>query len=426
MDEGRRAAIDGLIGALARTAEVAVRGGKPAEAAELFGQAASLARNLLADVPANEAYQRGLGGLLFMLAGALKILGQHDEAIAALTEAEGVYGLVRAADAEFLIADVRLGRVQPHAATGACLSALTDAQAAVMTYVLAVDTGRVDDCYRSTAWTLLLACDYLGAFGEPEVGLAAAREGLRMVLHPSAGGLRLDQGMQPAVHFAATVEAALLRLLGQKAGRDELSRQRKRLARRVPTACDQRLGGARSAQDETVTAVLPAVERITGRDDVLRDLLLGVRLGPPLTPALLVSPGSAAEAGHRAAVAAEQALSAGERAGLRLGVIAHCLLAWTYEDLLKLAAAGVPAARRSPSAEFAAWCRLLATMAIWLEAESDEPMAQDAARRGALVAKAIGPGWGDPAERAALDQAVAVLARIIGPPGPGPAGDPPA
>jgi hypothetical protein len=187
-----------------------------------------------------------------------------------------------------------------------------------------------------------------------------------------------------------------------------------------------RLGGVRSAEQETVRAAVPAVERVTGRDDVLRDLVRGFGLGPPLTPALLVDPGSGAHVGHQAAVAAEQALSSGERAGLRLGVIAHCVLAWTFRDLLRPAPAGLPAGSKPPNAEFAAWCRLLAAMAAWLEADGDEPVARDAARWGALVAKAIGPGWGDPAERAALDQAVAVVARIAGPPRVTPAADPPA
>jgi hypothetical protein len=417
-DGARRAEIEHVLGALLRYGRTAIASPRPADGAEALRQAARMARGLLADAPGEERYQRGLGGVLYGLAAALNDAGEYAEAIAALREAESAYRLVQTADVAFLVADVRMRRAVSLAVTGAGISAAADAQDAVMTYSGSADPDRVNDAYLGLARTQMLACDIFGAFADPRIGLAAARQGLAWITRAIAGRRAvLDEPTRLAMIQAASVEIALLGLLG-RVGQGETSAAVLETlgAEPVATLSAARLGSTgQPAVLETTEAAVFVLERVSGRDDGLRDMLLGPGHEQAFAPVLLPPPGQVPAAGFRAALAAEDALHYGDRAGVPLGLIAHYLLAGCFSEALTEAAGATPADPGPASEGLAAWCRLLAALATRLAADGEEALAADAAGWGRRVAAAISPGWTDPAGRVALDQAAAVFTRLAAP-----------
>lgn len=393
-DNARRAEIEHVLGTLLQYGRAAIASPRPADGAEAMRQAARMARGLLADAPGEERYQRGLGGVLYGLAAALNDAGEYAEAIDALREAQAAYRLVPAGDIPFLVADVQMRRAVSLAVTGAGISATVDAQDAVMTYRASADPDRVNDSYLGLARTLMLACDIFGAFADPHIGLAAARQGLAWISRAIAGQrTALDEPTRLAMIQAASVEVALLEVLGRVGEAAASGAVLETLgAGPVATLSAARLGSTgQPAALETTEAAVFVLERVSGRDDGLRDLLLRPGHEQAFAPVLLPRPGRIPAAGYRAALAAEDALRYGDRAGVPLGLIAHYLLAACFSETLAEAAAATPADPGPASDGLAAWCRLLSALAARLDADGEEALARDAAGWGRQVAAAISP-----------------------------------
>jgi hypothetical protein len=419
-DDARRADIEDVLGTLLRYGRTAIASARPADGADAMRQAARLARGLVAGAPGEERYQRSLGDVLYGLAAALNDAGQYAEAIGALSEALAAYRQVRSADIPFLVAEVRMRRAVSLAVSGAGISAATDAQDAVMTYEESADPGRVNDAYLGLARSLMLACDIFGAFADPHIGLAAARQGVAWMTRALAGHrAELDQPTRLAMTQAASVEITLLEMLGRAGERDTAAAVLETLGTEpVATLSKARLGSSgQPVTMQTTEAAAFVLERLSSRDDGLRDVLLARGHEQAFAPALLPRPDQVQEAGYRAALASEEGLRYGDRAGVTLGLIAHYLLAGCFSGALAAAAAGSPPDPRQAGDELAAWCRLLAALAARLDADGEAALARDAAGWGSRVAAAISPAWGDPADRAALDEAAATLARLTPSPG---------
>jgi hypothetical protein len=404
--DAERADLEAVLGTLLRYGRTAIASARPSDGADAMRQAARMARGLVAGAPGEQRYQRMLGGALYGLAATLNDAGDYAGAAGALTEARGAYARVRAPDIPFLVADVRMRRAVSLAASGAGISAAADAQAAVMTYWDSADPHRVNDAYLGLARTLMLACDIFGAFADPHIGLAAARQGLAWITRALAGHrAALDQPTRLAMTQAASVEIALLDLLGrggqgQGDGQTAAAVLECLEAAPVATLSAARLGStAGHPALETVEAAVFVLERVSGRDDGLRDLLLRPGHDQAFAPVLLPAPGQAPAAGHQAALAAEDALRYGDRAGVPLGLIAHYLLAACFAGTLAPAAAGTPPGPGAPGEALAAWSRLLAALAARLGADGETALARDAAGWGSRVAAAASHR-GQPATRA--------------------------
>jgi hypothetical protein len=147
--------------------------------------AAELVRGLRDDHPDDPRQVQMLGGMLYNHAALLNDAGRHGDAVLALDESEEVYSGLKgeALPVPAWIADVRARRAFTQAIRGAGASALADAQSAVLGH-RALDG--VDDLDR--ARVLALGSDVLGAFGDPDLAVAAADHAVQIYLgHPAPG-----------------------------------------------------------------------------------------------------------------------------------------------------------------------------------------------------------------------------------------------
>ncbi|HEV7657278.1 MAG TPA: hypothetical protein VGP36_21465 [Mycobacteriales bacterium] len=344
-------------------------------------QAAELGRAVLAEEPDQPRHRLALGAVCAALGEALASTTRYGEAVTVLTEALDAYGeagpLVTGR-----VADVRLRRAWSYARLGAGASAVVDAQAAVFGQLRrGVHPDRVDGAYVDLARTMMLVSDLFGAWADPAVALAAAREGLSWYTRAvRSGAAEMDLALWVAMVRALSVESAVLRRTGagEAAGPAEATLQwlgsapvdtltaRRTLAPNVttPTVADAVAELARPAEAGLPAEAGPA--GAVGAAGDLAGLLLAEPLGPPCTPALRTSVTLLPAAAGLSAAGALRLLTGGRaETGLRLGLEAHYLYAATAEEGLL-----VPAAA-------ARWAYLRAELGTQAAACGDEELAAD-------------------------------------------------
>jgi hypothetical protein len=302
-------------------------------------------------------------------------------------------------------ADERMRQAIDDAEAGKGGSAVIGAQSAVVAYVRKANSERLDDAYLRLARMLLESSVVQAVYGDPEVALAAAREGLSWaVTAVNEGGYRPDAAMSRAMVSALNVEVALLQALGRPA---ETANARNALSALGVTSEPDPLAGlpGLSVTDGGVAGAVRSV-RLLGGDDVgLSDLLLAHPVGPLCVPAFRCPPERLRAA---AAVSSQNALMLLARnvaAGARLGLEAHFLHAFGLEQQL-------PVPRELEDQVLVSWCRLLAALAEWFDHAGAHDLSRDLARSGTGVFLLINPELDNPTHIAALGQAIAIFDRF--------------
>jgi hypothetical protein len=401
------------IGFLMERGQQALDAGEAAAAAGDFGDAAGLARGLVAEHPGDSHWPGVLGSVLYSLGEALSERGDHAESVSVLTEAEGAYRQVTVPDAALLTADVRLRRALALAELGAGASAVIDAQAAVLAYIRRAAPDRVDAAHLGLARALMLASDVFGAFADPVMALTAAQQGLSWAVEAANAGQAdvRDAVLGPAVVRAASAELVLLEVLGRAGEQASAAGLLAWLgAAAVPTLTRRRLdGGGLSAASGGVDGAVRSLQLMTGSDNGLDDLLVRHPVGPLCAPVLRVPPDALVLAAGGAARAAALLLARGVAAGVRLGLEAHFLMAYVLEQSFEGDGAGPP---RELDEVLVPWCWLLATVAARLDADGDEALARDVADWGTKVFLLVDPSRDVPEDAVMLGAAVAVLDRL--------------
>ena len=382
-----------------------------------FGEAAGLARQLVAENPGESDWLAGLGVVLYSLGGALNGRGEFAESVSVLTDAEAAYRKVAPpAQRALLVADVRLRRAVALAAQGAGASAVIDAQAAVLAYIGRASPDRVDEAYLGLARALMMAADVFGAFADPAMALEAAQRGLSWMVEAVNSGQAdvRDEAIRQAMVRAASVELALLGVLGRPEEQDNASGLLEWLgAGIVQTLTQERLdSGGLSAASGGVDAAVRSLLLVTGSDNGLEELLIRHPVGPLCAPVLRIPPEKIVMAAGGAAKAAALLLARSVAVGVRLGLEAHFLMAYALEQSLEDEGAGPP---REMDQVFVQWCWLLATIAAWLDADGDQPLARDVAIWGSKVFLVIDPDHDVPEDVVTLGEAIAVFDRLLSP-----------
>ena len=378
-----------------------------------FGDAAVLARQLVAENPGESRWLGALGNVLYSLGGALNGRGDYAESVSVLTEAEGAYRRVAAPGMVLLTADVRLRRAAALAELGAGASAVIDAQAAVLGYIRRASPDRVDEAYLGLARALIMASDVFGAFADPAMALEAAQQGLSWMIRAANSGQAdvRDEAVRPAIVRAASVELALLGVLGRPEEQASAAGLLEWLgAEVVLTLTQRRLGsGGLSAASGGVDGAVRSLLLMTGSDNGLEELLIRHPVGPLCAPVLRVPPEKLVMAAGGAARAASQLLARGVAAGVRLGLEAHFLMAYVLEQSFEGDGAGLPPEMDQVLVQ---WCCLLATVAARLDADGDQPLARDMAVWGTKVFLVIDPSYDVPEDVVTLGEATAIFARL--------------
>ncbi|OHV20281.1 hypothetical protein BBK14_08615 [Parafrankia soli] len=175
----RRPPREKQITALLRGARDAGRGGDLHLAIAFQSSAGRLARVLHAQSPGDVRGAQLLGGVLYDLAALLHRAGSDGEAIRALEDSERAYATLagRVPAAGGWISDVYARRAVLHAQRGCGASALADAQAALRARHVLDGADGADG--PDEARTLALGSDVLGAFGDPDMAVAAADRAVR-------------------------------------------------------------------------------------------------------------------------------------------------------------------------------------------------------------------------------------------------------
>jgi hypothetical protein len=375
-------------------------------------EAVTLARQLHEAAPDERRSAYQLGSALYALAAVRTATAAPQAAVPALDEALRAYRKLPVAAARPLVADVRLRRARAHALTGAGASAVADAQAAIVAYVRLSTPEVVDDAYLGLARTLLMASDVLAAYADPELALAAAREGLNWAVGAvNEGKLRRDRTLTDALVLAAAVEVALLRRLGRAA---ETANAEGLLASfgtpKVPLLMENHGIGGLSVSDGGVAgAVRIAAATLPRAGELLGKYLLDDPVGPLVAPIFRMPPERLGPGAMVVAGAARGLLTRGRSAaGVRLGMEAHWLYAFILDEVLDQR---VEFDERLEQA-FAAWVQLLGELAGRAEATGDAALARDLADWGTRAFLVLDPDI-ETAERiAVLGPATAVFDRL--------------
>ncbi len=399
---------------LARGQQALLAGESDAAVAD-FGEAAGLAREMVAENPGESDWLAGLGVVLYSLGGALNGRGGFAESVSVLTDAEAAYRKAAPpAQRALLVADVRLRRSIALAAQGAGASAVIDAQAAVLAHVGRASPDRVDEAYLGLARSLMMAADVFGAFADPSMALEAAQQGLSWMVEAVNSGQAdvRDEAIRQAMVRAASVERALLGVLGRPEEDNATGLLEWLGAEIVQTLTQYRLGSrGLSAASGGVDAAIRSLRLITGSDNGLEELLIRHPVGPLCAPVLRVPPEKIVMAAGSAARAAALLLARSVPVGVRLGLEAHFLMAYALEQSLE-EGDGPP---REMDQMFVQWCRLLATIAARLDADGDQPLARDVATWGTKVFLVIDPEHHVPEDVVTLGEAIAVFDRLLSP-----------
>lgn len=173
------------VGELFSEAQVLMIRGLSADAAPLQQEARRLMYVLVGRDPDDREAKRMLGSVLYGLGSTLVNAEQPDEALAALTECAGVYeelGELGEPDMQPLLADVHARKAQVLAGLGRGVSAVIEADQAVMTY-LDLGAGRSDSplCL-DLARVLSLNASVLYDYGDRDLAVCSADWAVRFYL----------------------------------------------------------------------------------------------------------------------------------------------------------------------------------------------------------------------------------------------------
>lgn len=301
--------------------------GDLAGAVERAQRACALVREAMEAGPTDLSDTQQLGSMLYALGEWLLQSGEHAAAVKALVEAEEAYQRLGGLAGQ-LVADVVIRRARVHAAAGQPLSAIAEAQQAVVGS-LALSAEDDDDAEgaipaaRVLAWAAKVQLD-IG--GDPDVAVGAADWALREFL---AAFRRDDRLELPAVHASAVRAAAgVAYVVHTAAGRDELAR----VARWFFTLASEgdSLPGSQavarvvSSQPTLAQALRVAgwpglIERLTAPATEVRILVPAMRCPAELAPA-------------HAQTLSELLLDAPERDELLFGLEAHALFAAASQE----------------------------------------------------------------------------------------------
>jgi tetratricopeptide (TPR) repeat protein len=372
--------------------------GQAEQAVALFGQAAEDVRQLVERLPGENLLRQGLGTVHYDLGGAYLAAGRPAQAVAPLSQSLAAYAGLPAThqpDPQLLAADARARRGLAYALTGAGASAVLDVQAAIVAYVRRVDPQRVDAAYLGLSRVLMTGSDVLGAYGDPEVALVAARIGLSWCIEAArAGAVQPDEAMMIAMVRALSAERELVLGLGreEEAGNAEET-LRSLGASPVTTLIARRLAG------DSPGLLLPFAEAVgAAGDDDLTALLLGEPVGPLCAPVFRVEPEHLTDAGLAAGEAALRLTDEDPDSAARLGLEAHFLLAAALEQQL-------PQFTSRSDEVSLRWCQVLAAVASRCAADGDRDLAADLGQWGVRVSLGIDPAF---AERHAAEISAAV------------------
>jgi hypothetical protein len=370
---------------LVEQAHAAMATGDAEAARPLLAEAAELGRGLRRSAADDQERAYALGRALYSLANVSAATGDLPGAVAALEEATDCYRDLPGPAGKALRMDVRLRLGRTRARQGAGASAVVDVQAAIVGYVRISTPDRMDEHYLGLARTLMWASDVLAAYGDPEVALEAAQEGLSSAVRAfNAGAAVRDAAMTQAMAQALNVESILLERLGRGA---ETANAAAALAHlgigRVPLLMDEHGVPGLSPGDGGVPAAI-RMARLLGADpqDALGVLLLDHPVGPLVAPGFRAMPDRLFLAGEMAASAALDLLARDVAAGVRLGLEAHYLYAFVQEET---ADGRLPRGAHLPEQSHVTWCRLMAALAERAETAGDDVLARDLASWGAKV-----------------------------------------
>ncbi|WP_433796799.1 hypothetical protein [Actinoplanes sp. CA-252034] len=270
---------------------------------------------------------RELGSILYGLGEIERGDGRFDRAVATLDEAEGAYGsLDPGPDVAQLVADVVIRRARVHAEAIHPLSAITDAQKAVLGCLdLAAGPAR-SPARLAVARVLAHAAHVqLAVGGDPDLVAGAADFALREII----GGLGPGESLPLSPVDAGTVALAgkIAAIVHTAGGRPQLAAAAQWLAGMVsddpvgPSPTDVQ----RVRDQPTLAAVLTETgnERYLG---VLTARPTDVRL---LVPAMRVGTGAAAGYGT---VLGDLQLETSGPAELLVGLESHALFAWASQQ----------------------------------------------------------------------------------------------
>ncbi|GAA3603204.1 hypothetical protein GCM10022236_01220 [Microlunatus ginsengisoli] len=288
------------------------------------------------------------------------------------------------------LADVQVRRGLAHACLGSGASAVVDVQAGIISYIRFASPSRLDHNYFGLARVLMIGADVLGAYGDPDVALAAAQTGVSWLITALQGGTVDPEAESTTAYLvgALSVEIEVLTTLFRSA---ETVNARSALtwlgAQPVTT-----LTGQRRAQSPCLSAATRGLEatvhELTRTDPAHRDLvelLLTHPIEPVCVPVFRTQPEQLIPAARTAGKAANSLFRSNPSAAMRLGLEAHYLLAFALERDLGLgsssigtAAGGLP---RPQPGEFAdivtEWALLLRALANQFERAGDLPMGRD-------------------------------------------------
>lgn len=357
--------------------QAAIDAGDYAGSIPVFERAAELGRAVLAAEPEQPRHRLALGAVCGGLGEALAHTGSYGAAVPVLSEALDAYRGAGPGTAA-AVADLRLRRGRTYARLGAGASAVVDVQAAVLGHLgRGVDPDRVDSAYVDLARTLMQAADVFGAWADPPVALTAAREGLAWYVRAvKSGAHEMDLPLWLAMVRALSVESAVLRRTGRTESAATAEATLEWLGSEPVDTVTARRTLPPNVTTPTVAEAVAELERSTGTDGDLPELLLSEPLGPPWTPALRVPAALLPAAAGTCAVGARRLLgAAAPAAGLRLGLEAHYLYAVAFPD----DAPGLADAS-------AHWAILLAELAVRADAAGDADLAADLAEWTARVA----------------------------------------
>jgi hypothetical protein len=386
--------------------------GDAAAAVPLLRKAVDGGRRLRASAPQDQDRAYALGRALYSLGNVSAATGDLPAAVAALEEAADCYRDLPGPAGKAMRMDVRLRLARTRAAQGAGASAVVDAQAAIVGYVRISTPDRMDEHYLGLSRTLMWAADILAAYGDPEVALEAAREGLSEAVRAfNEGAAQRDAAMTQAMVQALSVELTLLERLGRDSETANAAGALAHLGEpRVPVLADERGVPGLSPDDGGVPGALRMLRLLhPGPRDALSELLLGHPVGPLVTPAFRAAPERLAVTAEATARAAMELLAHGVTAGVRLGLEAHYLYAFVREESVD---ERLPRGADLPEGSYVTWCRLLAELATRAESAGDVALAQDLASWGVKAFLFLDPRHDSAPRVAALTEPLRVFERL--------------
>jgi hypothetical protein len=210
-------AAEARIGALLADAQRQLQRGRPTEALAIQHAAAGEGRNLVGRYPDDPRLRQGLGSMLYNLASMLLAAGQPAAAVPELDDCHDQYAALigAVADAELLCADVQARRGLAQVMLGRAASAIVDADAGVLGYLVATG-GDLDHPRRpDLARVLSMNAAVLARHGDPDLAIASADAAVAYYTYPGDGSLDAQLSAEDSRYaLSAATVSALLNLAG--------------------------------------------------------------------------------------------------------------------------------------------------------------------------------------------------------------------